>query len=189
MDQNYEKIISLFSWEKGSSASIPNSPGVLGSHGSSCPLYLQCPAPSEYWLSSLSCLPSLFLLVPSLSTVCRHTTQTHFFVVYKQYSHNLLGVGDCNSYLGISARGGPGGRRSELFYRNIIQHCSQLKTNVRPPILRPQSFPHFLSKIGISLCPPHPILLKPGFLQNIFCCCYFICLFFYCSCESFFQLY
>lgn len=30
LDQNDEKIISLFSWEKRRQASIPSSPGVLG---------------------------------------------------------------------------------------------------------------------------------------------------------------
>lgn len=88
LDQNYEKIISLFSWEKRSSASIPNSPGVLGSRGGSCSLCLRvqppvntgslpCPASCRSYYLSLLC--SLCADVPHrpvslLSTNNIHTT-------------------------------------------------------------------------------------------------------------------
>lgn len=83
LDQNYEKIISLCLWEKRRPASIPSSPGVLGSYGSSCSLCLQCPAAGESGLRFLSCLLALLPLISSLFTVCRHTTQTLFSDIHK----------------------------------------------------------------------------------------------------------
>lgn len=52
-----------------------------------------CPAPSEYWLSSLSCLLWLLLLVPFLFTVCRHPIRP-FYLLSTNNIHTASQVQD-----------------------------------------------------------------------------------------------